>query len=306
MPSARAISTRLMESLPPSLASWLGQLIMQAGAQDSTLLITNEWEGAVGGRDRVILAARVARIRDQHGASDGFVFVINDRTEIVLMDEARLAESAEHARIRELFGHYVAPSVVERMLSSTGAFSWAVRARMSPFCSRTCAVSPASRNGASRGGRGHAQSIPGAGNQRNLSQLGTLDKFLGDGLMAIFGAPLAVANHELAAVRAALAMRARLDELRQETGTRVGFGIGINTGEAIVGNIGTAQLMNYTAIGDVVNVAARLQAEARSGEVLISEATLERIQPQSWSKSGASVRQGSRRRRDRLSRHRAG
>jgi adenylate cyclase len=51
----------------------------------------------------------------------------------------------------------------------------------------------------------------------------------------------------------------------------------LNTGEAIVGNIGTAQLMNYTAIGDVVNVAARLQAEARSGEILISESILERV-----------------------------
>ena len=59
------------------------------------------------------------------------------------------------------------------------------------------------------------------------------------------------------------------------TGTTFSFGIGINTGETVVGNIGTTQLMNYTAIGDVVNVANRLEGEARAGEILISQATLD-------------------------------
>ena len=278
IPSARAISTRLMDALPPSLASWLSQLIMQAGAQDSTIVMANEWEGAVGGRERVILAARVARVRDQHDALDGFVFVVNDRTDIVLMDEARTAESAEHARIRELFGHYVAPSVVERMLSSTGAI------QLGGSREDVTILFADVRGFTGFSERRQPEEVVAMLNQylalatsEIFSQFGTLDKFIGDGVMAIFGAPLSLANHELATVRAALAMRARLDELRQETGTRVGFGIGINTGEAIVGNIGTSHLMNYTAIGDVVNVAARLQAEARSGEVLISEATLERV-----------------------------
>ena len=113
--------------------------------------------------------------------------------------------------------------------------------------------------------------------QEIFNELGTLDKFLGDGVMAIFGAPVPVPNAEMAAVRAALAMRASLDRLRNDTGVRVGFGIGLNAGPAVVGNIGTAQLMNYTAIGDVVNVAARLQSEARSGEILISDTALERV-----------------------------
>jgi PAS domain S-box-containing protein len=278
IPSANAVNRRLMEALPPSLASWLGQLIIQADAQDTTILLANEWEGSVGGRERVILAARVARIRDQHDAADGFVFVVNDRTDMVLMDEARRAESAEHARIRELFGHYVAPSVVERMLSSTGAIQLGgSREDVSILFADVRGFTGFSE-------RRQPEEVVAMLNQylalatsEIFGELGTLDKFLGDGLMAIFGAPLAIAAHEIAAIRAALKMRARLAELRQETGTRVGFGIGVNTGEAIVGNIGTSQLMNYTAIGDVVNVAARLQSEARSGEVLISEATLERV-----------------------------
>jgi adenylate cyclase len=69
-------------------------------------------------------------------------------------------------------------------------------------------------------------------------------------------------------------MRDRIAQFRRESGLRIGFGIGVNSGVALVGNIGTAQLMAYTAIGDVVNVAARLQAEARTGEILITDATL--------------------------------
>ena len=107
-----------------------------------------------------------------------------------------------------------------------------------------------------------------------FAQLGTLDKFLGDGVMAIFGAPLSLPDHASAALSAAVAMRSHIDDLRRDTGVRVGFGIGLNSGSAIVGNIGSRQFMNYTAIGDVVNVAARLQAEARAGEILISDTTL--------------------------------
>jgi len=95
--------------------------------------------------------------------------------------------------------------------------------------------------------------------------------------MAIFGAPLALPDHALAALRAAVSMRSHIDDLRRDTGVRVGFGIGLNSGSAIVGNIGSERFMNYTVIGDVVNVSARLQAEARAGEILISEATLELI-----------------------------
>jgi adenylate cyclase len=110
-----------------------------------------------------------------------------------------------------------------------------------------------------------------------FAQLGTLDKFLGDGVMAIFGAPLALPDHALSALRAAVSMRSHIDDLRRDTGVRVGFGIGLNSGSAIVGNIGSERFMNYTVIGDVVNVSARLQAEARAGEILISEATLELV-----------------------------
>ncbi|MGH6915356.1 MAG: adenylate/guanylate cyclase domain-containing protein, partial [Geminicoccales bacterium] len=113
-----------------------------------------------------------------------------------------------------------------------------------------------------------------------FAELGTLDKFLGDGVMAIFNAPVELPDHETAAIRAGLRMQRQLRRMVEdaEDGLSIGFGVGINTGPAIVGNIGTSELMNYTAIGDAVNVSARLQAEARLGEVLISESTYRRVE----------------------------
>jgi adenylate cyclase len=113
---------------------------------------------------------------------------------------------------------------------------------------------------------------------------GTLDKFLGDGLLAMFGTPLAHPDHRRLAVQAALAMQQALAELnrarQQQGGLALQVGIGINSGEAIVGNIGSEKRMEYTVVGDMVNVAQRLQAQAGGGEVLVGENTLEGIQEQ--------------------------
>ncbi len=106
---------------------------------------------------------------------------------------------------------------------------------------------------------------------------GTLDKYIGDGLMALFGAPAATALDAANAVRAAVSMQKRLltlnDELRLAGYAPILAGCGLHTGEATVGYIGSEQRSEYTAIGDTVNVAARLEGSARGGQILISEAT---------------------------------
>lgn len=103
---------------------------------------------------------------------------------------------------------------------------------------------------------------------------GTLDKYLGDGLMALFGAPLALHNDAEAAVRAAIGMQRSLAELNRISGrTPLNIGIGIHTGEAVVGFLGTERRMDYTAIGDTVNVASRLTSQAGAGQIVISAAT---------------------------------
>ncbi|MCP4869782.1 MAG: adenylate/guanylate cyclase domain-containing protein [Proteobacteria bacterium] len=114
---------------------------------------------------------------------------------------------------------------------------------------------------------------------------GTVDKFMGDGLMAVFGAPLPL-PHDGApnAVAAARGMEAELERLRigwrAEGIPELDIGIGIHTGEAIVGNMGSALKMEYTVIGDAVNVAARIESTTRKYgvRVLISGETMERIE----------------------------
>jgi PAS domain S-box-containing protein len=273
-----AIGKTLGEALPRPIANWLSSLILQSESSDRTVLMANEWEGPIANRPRVFLAGRVARIRDPQNVISGFVFILNDRTDLVLMNEARLRESEERKRVRELFSRYVAPSVVEQLLSTpAGIQLGGMREDVTILFADVRGFTGFSEQREPEEVVAMLNSYLALATTEIFEQLGTLDKFIGDGIMAIFGAPVPVENHPMAAVRAALNMRARLDELRRDTGVRVGFGIGLNGGHAIVGNIGTVQLMNYTAIGDVVNVAARLQAEARSGEILISEALLERV-----------------------------
>jgi adenylate cyclase len=105
---------------------------------------------------------------------------------------------------------------------------------------------------------------------------GTLDKFVGDAVMALWGAPIAHADDADRALRAAVAMQAgvaRLNEQWAQAGRpEIGVGIGINYGEVFAGNIGSHRRLEYTVIGDAVNVASRLCSEAGPGEILVSEA----------------------------------
>src|SRR5690348_1038782 len=106
---------------------------------------------------------------------------------------------------------------------------------------------------------------------------GTLDKYLGDGLMALFGAPTATPDDASNALNAAVAMQRRMlginRELRDEGFQEIGVGMGLHTGEVIVGYVGSERRSEYTAIGDTVNTSSRLESNARGGEILISDAT---------------------------------
>ena len=110
---------------------------------------------------------------------------------------------------------------------------------------------------------------------------GTLDKFVGDATMAVFNAPFDLEDYIFRAVCTAWDMQAGADAItdsfEQRFGKRVSFGIGINCGEAVVGNIGCDFRMDYTAIGDTVNTAARLESSAKQGQILISEPVYEAV-----------------------------
>ncbi|MEX2048863.1 MAG: adenylate/guanylate cyclase domain-containing protein [Gemmatimonadota bacterium] len=107
---------------------------------------------------------------------------------------------------------------------------------------------------------------------------GVVDKYIGDEVMAVFGAPVTQDDHALRAVRAALRMREGMtafNALRQTRGEApLGVGAGINSGVAVAGNMGSKSRLNYTVVGDVVNLASRLAGQAQAGQILVSGATL--------------------------------
>jgi class 3 adenylate cyclase len=106
---------------------------------------------------------------------------------------------------------------------------------------------------------------------------GTFDKYIGDCLMAFYGAPVSFGNDAVNAVRTAVQMQREFRTLKAKwiDGPRadLGLAIGLNSGEVVVGNVGSEKLMGYTVIGDAVNVAARIQAEAGEGQILLGETT---------------------------------
>jgi adenylate cyclase len=114
-----------------------------------------------------------------------------------------------------------------------------------------------------------------------IGHQGTLDKFIGDAAMGIFNAPHSMEDHAYQAVLAAWEMKERgkvlETQLYEKYGQKIGFGIGINTGEAVIGNFGTEFRMDYTAIGDSVNTASRLEGVAKANQILISESTLNKV-----------------------------
>ncbi len=101
---------------------------------------------------------------------------------------------------------------------------------------------------------------------------GTVDKFVGDAVMAVFNAPTAVRDHQLKAVKAAMDIQAELKKWG-----RIKAGIGIHCGNCIVGNIGSRQMMDYTAIGDTVNTAARLEGQTAAGDIIVSKDVYDKV-----------------------------
>jgi class 3 adenylate cyclase len=107
---------------------------------------------------------------------------------------------------------------------------------------------------------------------------GVVDKFIGDEVMAVFGAPVTQEDHAHRAVAAALRMRTKMAEVNEARVARgakpLGIGVGINSGVAVAGNMGSTNRLNYTVVGDAVNLASRLAGQARAGEILVSGSTV--------------------------------
>ncbi|SDC22843.1 adenylate cyclase [Paenibacillus sp. UNCCL117] len=115
--------------------------------------------------------------------------------------------------------------------------------------------------------------------ERALENHGTIDKFIGDAAMILYNAPLDVEDHPYYAVKTAYEIQKGMEKVRADVlekyGVTIAVGIGINTGDVVVGNIGSYLRVDYTAIGDNVNTAARIESNTQPNQVLVSEVTYE-------------------------------
>jgi adenylate cyclase len=192
--------------------------------------------------------------------------------------DTAIFEGLEKRRIRTTFRRFVGPVVMERMLNMPARDFFKVeRLPLTVLFSDMRGFTTIAE-------RTTPEAIVETLNQHFtamtevvLAHEGTLDKFVGDEVMAVFGAPVPMPDHALRAMQTALEMQRVHGDLlaRWMAEGREGapIGIGINTGEMVVGNIGCELQVDYTVIGDAVNLGARLCGIAQAGQILISEAT---------------------------------
>ncbi len=232
-----------------------------------------EIESAVCGAPR-FLRCLVSPVPGDGGDVGGIVVLIDDQTARVTAERSLESEEAEHRRVRELFSKYVPEAVVKKLVENPNESPAGVAQREVSvlFADIRGYTTLSERSSPERLLVTLSRYLTVATNCV-MEQHGTLDKFMGDGVMAVFNAPVDLPDHPLAALKAAWAMQRRAARFMEG----VSFGVGVNTGTAIVGNIGTDQIRNYSCIGDVVNVASRLQGHAEGGHIIITRSTYDRV-----------------------------
>lgn len=221
------------------------------------------------------------------GADDYLAKPFSPR-ELAARIDARLRTKAEadnlrqtKEMIRQTFERFVAPSVVEKLLQDP------TQVKLGGQLQDVTVMFSDLEGFTTLSERTQPEMLLGILNQYHAlvvsiiqSNGGTVDKFIGDGVMALYNTPLAQPDHALRAVKTALQIRAALPDFYEQfdPGYRMRINFGIHTGSAVVGNVGTQQLMEFTAVGDTINLASRLQGLSNEGQILISQATYEQLE----------------------------
>ncbi len=218
-------------------------------------------------RGRVYLRLNLSPLKDAEQSTQGVAIVVDDLT------EQRRLEA-----MRRMFERMVSPAVIDQLnpdqlqLGGRRTEITTLFADIRGFTHFSEALEPeALFHVLNRYLAAAAEAV--------LAEEGTIDKFMGDAVMAFFNAPIPQPDHTLRAVRAALGIRDAIQRLHAELPVEkhLAFGVGIHFGEALLGLIGTEQRLEYTAIGDSVNTAKRIQENSAAKQILISQSAYDLI-----------------------------
>jgi PAS domain S-box-containing protein len=248
-------------------------LMTEAALEDGLPTLGEELNPTLPERGRLFLRLSCTPLRDAQLGTKGATVMIDDLT------HQRKLE-ADRERIRQTFGRVVAPRVRDRLLADAGNLRLdGARQPITVLFADIHQFTPFSEHTPPEELFEVLNSYLSLAANAVLAEEGTLDKFMGDAVMAFWNAPDEQEDHALRAARAALAMDVAIREHRHHLGEefQLYFSIGISTGDAMVGNVGTNDLFNYTVIGDIVNYAQRLESIAKPGQILLAEPTYQAV-----------------------------
>lgn len=261
--AAKALGRPYTEVFGPSLSQRVFSLVLKAGKVGEVKTI----EATLPGGRRATLRATAGPVRDDDGKVSGIVFVADEDTSSPKLEQL----AGREARLRDALKRYLGDTVAD-MVDARPSFI--------DVGGHTQTVSVLHADV-----RGYTQLAEDLPPDKVASLLlryhsvaakalrdsgAVIDRFAGDAILALWNAPAPQAGYVRLALEGALALQGAA----REAGRDLGYGVGVHTGEAMVGNLGSSEYQNFTAIGDTVNVAARLQGHAKAGEVVCSAAVL--------------------------------
>jgi adenylate cyclase len=238
-------------------------------------------DGPASATPVIILTANDAdtqRVQGLRAGADDYVRKGTSMDELAARIESILRRTKETERVRSLFARYTSDAVVEELLRTGQVVLTGEKRDVTVVFADIRNFTALSETLPPERVMALLNDVLGRLADAVLAWGGTLDKFLGDGLMAVFGAPITREDDAVRAVQAALQM---LESVRlrnaEVQGPTLEVGIGVNSGVVVAGSLGGQRHTEYTCIGDVVNVAARLCALAGPGEILVGQGTAEKL-----------------------------
>jgi adenylate cyclase len=263
----RTLDEILTPTIGPTLAREIFQEI-EAVRKTDRHIVGRELNVSLPSRGSVSLSLNLSPLKDAAQTTQGVAIVLDDLT-----DKKRLEAQ------RRLFERMVSPAVINQLdpdklqLGGKRSEITVLFADIRGFTSFSEQVNPEELvTVLNRYLAAAAESV--------LAYEGTIDKFLGDAVMAWFNAPIPQPDHTMRAVRAALSIRAAVQRLQHQMPPKfhLSFGAGIHFGEAVLGLVGTEKRLEYTAIGDSVNTAKRIQENALANQILITDAAFSYVE----------------------------